>query len=457
MNVDEKSTAILVGKGVADDRCCEEFLRKLGYLVLTEIEYESGITVAGVTQPMLIFISLDSASGEFLNLIHAFATTAPTAKLLVIDQSPCMDSIKKLLSCNIFDYFERHLTPEEIITVDQKIKECAHSGHEICIMATSTVFEGMVGTTPVMKDLFKNIIMYAKTDANIFLFGESGTGKEMVARAIHKHSRRKNYHFVPIDCTVLTESLMESELFGYEQGAFTGANKRKYGLLEYGNKGTCFFDEITEINTNLQAKFLRVLQEREIRRIGSQEPIGIDIRVISATNKDPELAREQGLIREDLYYRLRVVPIRAPALREKKEDIPILCKYFLDELKKKNTCRIEDFSTEVIEVMKNYSWPGNVRELQGLIELIGISVQNEIVQIKDLPDGYFSDKKPFNLNHYETKDYNTAKHELLEEFQTNYFKQLYTKNKGNISQIARDADLSRQAVYKIIKSLNLLD
>jgi two-component system response regulator HydG/two-component system nitrogen regulation response regulator NtrX len=237
-----------------------------------------------------------------------------------------------------------------------------------------------------MQEIFQLIKKVAFTSTNVLVMGESGTGKELIARSIHRQGDRRNGPFVAINCAAIPSELMESEMFGHEKGAFTGAHTRTIGKFEYANGGTLFLDEVSVLRSDLQAKLLRVLQEREIERIGSNKPIKVNIRVISATNTNLEDAVIQGKFRQDLYYRLNVVPISIPPLRERKEDIPLLAKHFLNKFNTAFNKRILGFTEKALDVLTRYHWPGNIRELENLVERIVVLLPgNDPIDLKDIP------------------------------------------------------------------------
>jgi len=246
-------------------------------------------------------------------------------------------------------------------------------------------FLNIIGKSQPMQEVFSLIRRVSKTDANILVLGESGTGKELAARAIHYSSLRAGHPFIPIDCTTIPAELMESELFGYEKGAFTGAAERKLGLIEMAQGGTVFFDEIGDLDFALQKKLLRFLQEKEVRRLGSKEKIQLDVRVLSATNRDIEEEISNGNFRADLYYRLNVIKIRMPPLRERKEDILLIARHYLDHLCKKNKKAVCSFDPDVIATFQAYSWPGNVRELENMIERAFILCPYDRINLECLP------------------------------------------------------------------------
>ncbi|GAB4333742.1 MAG: sigma-54 dependent transcriptional regulator [Desulfobulbaceae bacterium] len=271
-------------------------------------------------------------------------------------------------------------------------------------------FLNIIGKSQPMQEVFSLIRRVGKTDANILILGESGTGKEMVARAIHYSSLRVDNPFIPIDCTTIPSELMESELFGYEKGAFTGAMDRKIGLIEMAQGGTLFFDEIGDIDYALEKKLLRFLQEREFRRVGGKQKIQVDARVLSATNRDLEADVEKGKFRADLFYRLNVITIRIPPLRERAEDIPLLAQYYLDQFNAKNRKDIRGFEPEVMAALQQYDWPGNVRELENVMERAVILCSYDTINIECLPcrlknagDDLCTEPDEFNLPEIEKR------------------------------------------------------
>ena len=235
-----------------------------------------------------------------------------------------------------------------------------------------------------MQEIFASVMRVAPSRATVLLAGESGVGKDLIARAIHYHSPRSDRPFVKINCTALPENLMESELFGYEKGAFTGANMSKPGKFEQADTGTVMLDEIGDVPGNIQVKLLRVLQEREVERLGSNKTLHIDVRVIAATNRDLRAALEDGTFREDLYYRLNVVPIEIPPLRERKEDIPYLVRFFVDKLARENGGHVRGITDAAIDKLMQYSWPGNVREIENVIERSIVMTTGEKLDADDI-------------------------------------------------------------------------
>jgi DNA-binding NtrC family response regulator len=246
-------------------------------------------------------------------------------------------------------------------------------------------FGNLIGKSKAMENIFRMVRQIADSKSTVLIMGESGTGKELISRAIHYNSNRKNYPFVTINCAAIPETLIESELFGHERGAFTNAIERKLGRFEIAHHGTLFLDEIGELSLSTQAKILRFLEEKEFNRVGGSKTIKVDVRLLTATNKDLEQLLKKGAFREDLYYRINVVPILMPPLREKKEDISLLLEHFIKKFNAENSKRVKGVSKEAMELMMNYDWPGNVRELENLVERIINLTSNEYIQANELP------------------------------------------------------------------------
>jgi two-component system response regulator AtoC len=325
------------------------------------------------------------------------------------------------------------------------------------LLRDTYTFDNIVGTNRQMKEIFEKVMKVARTDANIMIYGESGTGKELIARSIHAHSHRTKGPFVPVDCVALPGNLLESELFGYEKGAFTGATASKRGLLELANEGTFFLDEICELNLDLQAKLLRVLQERQFRHLGGKDLVTVDIRVISATNRDPLEAVKEKQLRHDLYYRLNVIPIYLPPLRERRDDIPLLAEFFLRKFCRENKRQSMRFSDEATSCLVRYSWPGNVRELQNVVERVVSLVYGRTIRVDDLPEYLLEDKNSVDegsqdLNELTLRE---ARQHWMETFEKKYLIELLKRYNGNISRVARKAGVHRMTIYRMLKQYNI--
>ena len=305
----------------------------------------------------------------------------------------------------------------------------------------------IVGQSQPMKRIFQKIKRVAPTESSVLISGESGTGKELVARAIHANSNRKKKEFVAVDCSALVETLLESELFGHVKGSFTGAHQTKHGLFELANHGTFFFDEITNLSLKIQAKLLRVIQEREFMKVGDQHRIKLDVRIIAASNIALSEAIQNGTFREDLFYRLSVVPLELPPLRERKEDIPILLEHFLEKLSRKMKKPPPEISAEAVEVLKEYPWPGNVREFEHVIERILILEDADVIQEGNLPSYIIQQRGDLKIL---PEDPFT-----LAELEKKYIAFVLKKTKGKKIEAARILGINRKTLAAKINKYGL--
>jgi transcriptional regulator with GAF, ATPase, and Fis domain len=357
-------------------------------------------------------------------------------------------------------------------------------GHEIMTAATHnsrTGFGGMIGRSAQMLELFELISCVAEEgESTVMIQGESGTGKELIARAVHENSPRKNGHFVPVNCAAIPDELLESELFGYVKGAFTGAQQSKIGRVQFADGGTLFLDEIGDMKPTLQAKLLRVLQEREVEQVGGVRPMKVDVRVIAATHQNLEQLVADGQFREDLYYRLAVIPLQAPPLRDRKEDIPVLVEKFIDQFSRRKSDQPTSIDPLAMRSLQGYAWPGNVRELENLIQRLVILHRGKCVTLKELPEKYRAEPIPEEelpqslpveslVNQIEAEpavppvaapdaewsddglDFNS----LISEFEDKLILQALNRTGGNKKEAARLLNLKRTTLIEKIKKKNL--
>jgi len=313
-------------------------------------------------------------------------------------------------------------------------------------------FTNMVGKTEKIRKLFELVKDVAATNTTVLIQGESGVGKELIANAIHYNSPRAKRPFVKVNCGVLAESLLESELFGHVRGAFTGAIRDKIGRFEMANGGTLFLDEIGDISLNMQLKLLRVLQEGEFERVGGTETIKVDVRIIAATNKNLKKAMEDGTFRQDLYYRLNVIPIYVPPLRERREDIKYLTYHFIEKFNKIYGKQITEIESEAMEILEKYDYPGNIRELENLIERIIVLNKKNVITVKDLPE---------SVRHYvgetsvEQFDFSRGFNQLVEDFEKKLIAKALEQNKSNKVQTANMLKMNRSTLISKMKKYQL--
>ncbi|RMD87295.1 MAG: sigma-54-dependent Fis family transcriptional regulator [Calditrichaeota bacterium] len=323
-----------------------------------------------------------------LDVLEYVKRWCPETPVIMITGFATIHSAVEAMKAGAEDYLTKPCSNEELVVRIKKVLEKRWSQQELSRLREEVsekyTFSNMVGKSSAMQAVFSLIRQVADTDVTVLIQGETGTGKELIARAIHYNSPRRHKPFISVNCVALSETLLESELFGHEKGAFTGAIKQKLGRFELAHGGTLFLDELSDIPLSTQAKLLRVLQEREFERVGGTETIKTDIRIIAATNKNLKKSIAEGTFREDLYYRLNVVPIVISPLRERKEDIPLLANHFLKQYNEKFSKKIHGFTASAMEILLAYSWPGNVRELENTIERAVVLCNQEVIDVNHL-------------------------------------------------------------------------
>ncbi len=328
-----------------------------------------------------------------IELIEEALKIDPELCCIIVTAYGSIETAVKAMKLGAYDYLTKPIDLDHLLILVEKGSEKRQLVRENKALKEQLKekysIEGIIGNSKKMQEIFSLIYRVAPTEATVLVQGESGTGKELIARAIHLYSLRKDAPFVAINCAAFPETLLESELFGHEKGAFTGASSRRIGRIEAANGGTLFLDEIGEISLSTQVKLLRFLQEREIERLGSNTSKKVDVRIIAATNRDLEKAMKEGLFREDLYWRLNVVSIKLPPLRERKEDLPMLMEYFIKKHNKRNRKNIHAYSKEFYEVLSRYDFPGNVRELENIMESAIVMARGNLLTLSDLP-GYLN-------------------------------------------------------------------
>jgi DNA-binding NtrC family response regulator len=337
----------------------------------------------------LILTDLRMPGADGLSLVERLTRDDPPTLVILMTAYGSMDSAQHAVKRGAFDYLTKPIEREELLLSVRRAFERIHLIQENRLLRqqleASFRVEGLVGSHFRMQEVFEKIQKVSASNSTVLLVGESGTGKELVARAIHRHSPRRDQPFIAVSCAAIPETLIESELFGYEKGAFTGATFRRLGLFEAAGRGTLFLDEIGELSMNMQAKVLRALQERAVRRVGGREDIKVDVRIVAATNKDLGEAIDRGAFREDLFYRLNVVCIVIPPLRERSTDLPQLIEYFVRKFSASSGKQIRGITDEAMRLLINYHWPGNVRQLEAVIERAMLLSDGREIEPHDLP------------------------------------------------------------------------
>ncbi len=393
----------------------------------------------------LVLTDLRMPEVDGLSLLRNFKPKHPDVPVILMTAYASVESAVEGLRKGAFDYLtkpfklaEMSHAVERAILFGRLQRENASLSKEV--KAKWTV-RNIVGKSPALREVFELIERLAPSTSSVLITGESGTGKEVIARAIHESSPRKDKSFVAVNCTAIPDSLMESELFGYMKGSFTGANADKHGLFEEAEGGTIFLDEIGDMDIALQAKMLRVLQERTIRPIGSNQNRAIDVRILAATHKDLKKAIANGTFREDLYYRLAVIPVMIPPLRHRPEDIPLLAKHFLNKYSLMNGGRVHGFTPEAMQKLMNLPWPGNVRELENLVERLVVLSKTPTIQAQDVPAG---DEKSFE-NFF---GQNVAGMPSLEELEKRYIGLVLEKTGSRKEKAAQILGINRRTLYR---------
>ncbi|WP_447975288.1 sigma-54-dependent transcriptional regulator [Nitrospira sp. Kam-Ns4a] len=367
-----------------------EIIDKEGYQVSSAEGGGAALVLAAREQPDVVITDLNMPGMDGLTLLAELRQRLPDTLVILLTAYGSLKTAVDGIKAGAFDYISKPFIVDEIRLVVRRALEHKHVLRENAALREQLRdryrFDKIVGSSPGMVAVYKMIARVAQTDSTVLIQGESGTGKELVARAIHSNSARSSGPFVAVDSGTLAESLLESELFGHERGAFTGAVTAKKGLLEKAHLGTCFLDEIADISPTLQSKLLRVIQEREIRRVGSNEPTSVDVRILAASNRDLKPLVEAGKFREDLYYRLNVVTITIPPLRERPEDIPLLAQFFLQKYGAGREKPVTGLAPEAMKLLLRYHWPGNVRELEHVIERAVVLTPHPLIMPDDLPD-----------------------------------------------------------------------
>jgi DNA-binding NtrC family response regulator len=426
-------------------------LRRLGLLVDEAEDAEAAIAALDSQSydVALVDLNLPGMSGE--DLIKAVRERSPSTECIVLSGHGTIDSAVRTLKDGAYDFLTKPCNLEELEAVIRRAAE-----KRALVRANRALrhelerrdrFHEFIGDSEALRKILTLIARVAQTDSTVLVLGQSGVGKELVSRAIHRNSARSDQPFVVVDCTSLQDSLLQSELFGHEKGAFTGADTRAQGLFEVAHRGTVFLDEIGELSPLVQSRLLRVLDAGTFRRVGGVKDIGVDVRVVCATNQDLERRVKEGTFRQDLFYRINVVTIPVPALRERPEDIPRLAEYFArtSAVVRGRTIRI---SQEATKALQAYNWPGNVRELQNVIERALILVEGEKIELHDLPGNLQTGSAP-------TIDSFTQDRPTLVELEIRYIQQLLESCDGRRADVAEILGISERNLYRKLKSLEI--
>jgi len=387
-----------------------------------------------------------------LELLKLVKERWPELAAIMISGHGTIETAVKATKLGAFDFLEKPLNLEKVILTIRHALDLSRLSREYQALKTEVIGEDeLIGESEIIRRIKETIEKVAPSEGWVLINGENGTGKEVVGKMIHRKSLRKDSPFVAVNCAAIPEELIESELFGYEKGAFTGAETRRMGKFELADGGTIFFDEIGDMSLATQAKVLRALQEQEFQRLGGANTIRVDLRVIAATNKSLEEEMKAGRFREDLYYRLNVIPILIPTLQERKEDIPLLVNHFFRAISERSRLRVKRIHPQVIEALKQYSWPGNVRELKNIIERMLILSSGEVITLQDLPPGIMMGENDLAVNVFSQPKLRDARKIFERQF---ILRQLITNN-YDVPATAESLGMDRTTLYRKMKQLGI--
>jgi putative PEP-CTERM system response regulator len=389
MSRGEKVRSVLIVDDEIGTRESLKMILKNDYDVFLAKDAEEAFLQTKAHSPDVILLDIILPDLDGLKVLERIKQNDPDMIVIMITATKTVKTAVEAMKLGAYDYVTKPFDIDELRLIVSRSLSTRALEQEVKYrreeMDKSFDFGNIIGKSKSMKEIFKVVKQIADSKSTALIMGESGTGKELISRAIHYNSNRKNYPFVTINCAAIPETLIESELFGHEKGAFTNAIERKLGRFEVAHQGTLFLDEIGELSLATQAKILRFLEEKEFNRVGGSKTIKVDVRLITATNKDLNQLIKKGSFREDLFYRINVVPIVIPPLRERKEDIPLLIDHFLNKFNIENNKNVKGMSEEALELMMQYEWPGNIRELENLIERVIALTSNEYIQLEELP------------------------------------------------------------------------
>jgi DNA-binding NtrC family response regulator len=445
-------------------KSCAQILSSEGYAVHAEGRGKSALEAVRRQHPEIVLTDLMLPDMDGLRLLKEIKKLMPDTLVIMITGFATVDSSVEAIRAGAYDYIPKPFTATQLRILigraAQQVRLVRDNAQLRDQLKRQYSFENIIGTSASIQKVFSVVSRVAPTDASVFLSGESGTGKELIARALHANSRRSSRAFMAINCAALPDHLLESELFGHEKGSFTGADSLRRGLLEAASGGSFFLDEISEMSMDLQAKLLRVVQERRIRRVGGEAELPIDVRWISATNRDPEQAVRDGLLRQDLLYRLNVIPLRLPPLRERPEDVPALLQHFLRRFRTEYERGNLRFTPEAIRLLTDYAWPGNVRELQNVVErIVSLCLPDQEITPEDLPEEMIHRPGPNGgraaPGFAADQPFHDAKNDAVSHFEKQYLTELLRRHGGNISQAARTAGIDRKTIHRMLGRYDL--
>ena len=419
-----------------------------GYDILTADSGEEAVRILRETSPDLIFLDIWLTGMDGIKTLQEIKAMKPDVPVIMISGHGSIELAVKATQTGAYDFLEKPLSLERVLLVSKRaIEKRTLERENIALKENLTRKWKLVGESQKIRDLREQMEMAARSNSRVLIFGESGTGKEVAARLLHEKSPRDGKPFVEVNCAAIPQELIESELFGHEKGSFTGAFEKKNGKFELADGGTLFLDEIGDMSLQTQAKVLRVIETQEFQRVGGNKNINVDVRIIAATNKDLREEVKKGNFREDLFFRLNVIPLFVPPLRERKEDIPLLVEYFLDSLSAEYGKPPRKILPEALKYLQSYGWPGNVRELKNVIERLVIMTPSNIIDAKNL----FIPVEHDGADYFQYKTLKDAR----DAFEKDYIAKKLEENNWNISRTAEILDVERSNLHRKIKAYEI--
>jgi len=446
--VDDEESILKALGGILEDE---------GYRTLYAADGIEALEVVQRETPDLVMLDIWMPRMEGLEALQRLREIHPGLVVVMMSGHGTIETAVKSTKMGAYDFIEKPLSLEKVIvTVNNALGVNRLRQENASLRGIVLQDHDMIGTSQAMKRLQEQIGLVAPSSASVLITGENGTGKELVARAIHYYSPRRDKPFVELNCAAIPEELIESELFGHEKGAFTGAVSQKKGKFDLADSGTIFLDEIGDMSLKTQAKVLRILQERKFERVGGTRTIEVDVRIIAATNKVLEDEIRRGTFREDLFYRLNVVPFQVPPLRERREDIPVLIEHFLDLFCRRESRDCKEMAPEAVALMKGYDWPGNVRELKNIIERLVIMTPGRTITEMHMP-AYLAGNKDAreDVGRFDGFRDVSSLREAREEFEKEFIIQKLEENDWNISRTAEAIELERSNLHRKIKTYGI--
>ncbi|OGR30268.1 MAG: Fis family transcriptional regulator [Desulfuromonadales bacterium GWD2_61_12] len=445
---------------VDDEQSIRESLKGIlqdeGFRVVFAENGDTGLSMVREESPDLVLLDIWMPGTDGIETLRLIREAVPNQLVIMMSGHGNIETAVKATKIGAHDFIEKPLSLEKVLLCIQNALRLRILEEENQALKNQLVHEHeIIGTSPAIVDLKRQIEMAAPSSAWVLITGENGTGKELVARSLHTFSRRKDKPFIEVNCAAIPEELIESELFGHEKGSFTGATNQRKGKFDLAHEGTLFLDEIGDMSLKTQAKVLRILQERKFERVGGSRTIEVDVRVVAATNKELEEEIRDGRFREDLFYRLNVIPFHVPALRERQEDIPLLAQHFLEEFCSKEGRPNKSLSREAIQALEEYHWPGNVRELKNIIERIVIMTATSGISEKDLPQSLQLKKSSLARLPFPHKSEEITFKDAREGFEREYILNKLMENDWNISRTAEAIDMERSNLHRKIKSFGI--